>query len=220
MNENENIWNNNFVSAITKSSALENNIDMALINVGVPDKALQIPHQQPIDSSNDGTKAYCCDFCKKIIEGKITDHWFSVHKEKFQIKEILALPPALTIRGHHLTDSQQLREKLFAKLAKEGNVRKIMNASLSDKCTTMRTNGKNKTSKKLSDYRLRYGFYMKTSIRNHISQFVGIPKSKKLSDYRQCSGCHGFYLKTSMRKHISQFIGIPSYCRHHTLAIP
>lgn len=144
----------NGMPIIKNICALENDIDDTLITVGLPGTALQYPKQKPIHSSNDGTKLYSCYFCNKCIKGKITDHWFSVHKDEPKIKEILALPPALRTKGHQLTDSQKLREKLIGKLRKEGNFKRIMNASLSDTCTTVRRNRKNKQPKNLSDYRL------------------------------------------------------------------
>lgn len=109
------------LSIIEKVSPVENVIVAALINAGLPGTALQHPKQKPIDSSNDGTKICCCYFCKKAIRGKITDHWFSVQKKEPQIIEILALPPALRIKGCQLTESQRLRKKLIGKLRKEGN---------------------------------------------------------------------------------------------------
>lgn len=178
--------NNNVKKPVTHKpivegiNLLENNIDEAILNGALPGRALQFPQLKPIDYSNDGTKSYSCYFCKKNMKGKITDHWFSVHKEQPQVKEILALPPASRIKGHQLTDSQRLRQKMIDKLRKEGNFNKIMNASLTDTCTTVRRSRKNKQKKNLSDYRLCsgcHGFYIKSSIRKHISQCLGLQKN-------------------------------------------
>lgn len=61
-----------------------------------------------------------------------------MHKKEPPILKMIVLPIVFIIKGHQLTESQRLTEQLIRKFRKQENLKKIMNASSSDSCTTVR----------------------------------------------------------------------------------